>query len=375
METRLSKNITAGCVRIKNDVLTRSKRSSSIISNELLRKISHIEFYQGELLNRKEKLSAHISLLVEVKGRIQQMIKSLEYPREICLKCIEIRKNIPELKNDAVEKKLHFEVKLISDSQSFFEGMIDKLDEQIRKYRAKIYSLEEEIQRKTIALKTEKTNKHIKITDMDFESEKVVNLNLKQPYVNTQDSDWETDSLEILQSSDLELRVGENLKLHADESLLFKTNALITQSNLCNEAFVKCLAKHKDIKNTLEEKSSNINDEIQKIKQTIRDIEDMIVENEALKKLSEIRLRNRIDSTLSELLRDNVEKALTNEVKDLAEIRSLLSDEWSMTLSTLKTLTAAKNHYETLIHAEMDAIKADEVECLPLRSSMHYHIY
>lgn len=57
--------------------------------------------------------------------------------------------------------------------------MIDKLDEQIRKYRAKIYSLEEEIQRKTIALKTEKTNKHIKITDMDFESEKVVNLNLK----------------------------------------------------------------------------------------------------------------------------------------------------------------------------------------------------
>lgn len=91
METRLSKNITAGCVRIKNDVLTRSKRSSSIISNELLRKISHIEFYQGELLNRKEKLSAHISLLVEVKGRIQQMIKSLEYPREICLKCIEIR--------------------------------------------------------------------------------------------------------------------------------------------------------------------------------------------------------------------------------------------------------------------------------------------
>lgn len=152
----------------------------------------------------------------------------------------------------------------------------------------------------------------------------------RQPYVNTQDSDWETDSLEILQSSDLELRVGENLKLHADESLLFKTNALITQSNLCNEAFVKCLAKHKDIKNTLEEKSSNvnylkrsykikfskvitnlpiilivfqINDEIQKIKQTIRDIEDMIVENEALKKLSEIRLRNRIDSTLSELLR------------------------------------------------------------------------
>lgn len=91
MEIRISKNITAGCVRIKNDVSTRSKRSSNIINNELQRKISHIEFYHGELLNRKEKLTANISLLVEVKGRIQQMIKSMEYPREICLKCLEIR--------------------------------------------------------------------------------------------------------------------------------------------------------------------------------------------------------------------------------------------------------------------------------------------
>lgn len=71
------------------------------------------------------------------------------------------------------------EVELISDSQLFFESITDKIDEQIRRYRAKIYSLEEDIQKKMIALKTEKTNKNIKITDMDFESEKLVNLNLR----------------------------------------------------------------------------------------------------------------------------------------------------------------------------------------------------
>ena len=86
-----SRIITASCERIKKQIDDTIQQNASIIEKELNKKILLLEFYHTELVFRKERLTFHITELITIKEKIQRSINSLQYPKEICNQCIELR--------------------------------------------------------------------------------------------------------------------------------------------------------------------------------------------------------------------------------------------------------------------------------------------
>lgn len=77
------------------------------------------------------------------------------------------------MKNDSVEDELHEEIKLLGETETFFNNLLEDLREQLRKHRSVVFSIESDLRRKTATLKSEKLNDSIKLTDnFEIHSEK-----------------------------------------------------------------------------------------------------------------------------------------------------------------------------------------------------------
>lgn len=76
---------------------------------------------------------------------------------------------MPELQNDSVEEELHKEVKLLQETETFLSHLLEDLQEQLRKHRSTVFSMERDLLRKTTTLKSEKHNELIKLSD-EFET-------------------------------------------------------------------------------------------------------------------------------------------------------------------------------------------------------------
>ncbi|XKL68848.1 hypothetical protein PGB90_006617 [Kerria lacca] len=375
MEVRISKKIISDCNRNRNDICNIVEWKTQQTENELKKKIQNLEFYLNELVSQKETLTSNVMVLNSIKNRIEQSVKSLQYPKEICLKCIDLRKIVHDLCNDTVQNELKKETELIKNIEIFYNELLANIQEQLRKNRSVVYALEGDIQRKRKALKIEKQNQNLKITDLELIStcnEFIINtIDLK----NCQLVEWEENSQQILENAQTELKNSQKLKLDSEESLPTKTAKLIELHERCNEVFYKCDVHHKDIKNTLEIKLSNVNEQISQIKQSLKEIENSFADNELQMKLVQTRLNNRIRPSYPELLNDNVEMTLMEEQKQLSKIKDELNKNWHLVHSSLASLNKLKNSYETEIEDKIKIIKIDEVQCLPLRSSIHYHAY
>lgn len=94
MEVRISKKIISDCNRNRNDICNIVEWKTQQTENELKKKIQNLEFYLNELVSQKETLTSNVMVLNSIKNRIEQSVKSLQYPKEICLKCIDLRYRI-----------------------------------------------------------------------------------------------------------------------------------------------------------------------------------------------------------------------------------------------------------------------------------------
>lgn len=70
--------------------------------------------------------------------------------------------------NDTVQNELKKETELIKNIEIFYNELLANIQEQLRKNRSVVYALEGDIQRKRKALKIEKQNQNLKITDLEL---------------------------------------------------------------------------------------------------------------------------------------------------------------------------------------------------------------
>lgn len=91
METTTAKNAVMKCNRIKENIRCIVEQNSSVLTREFQKQIRKLEFYEKEEESKKKDLLEHVSSLKSIKSRIEQTQKSLQYPKEICTRCMEIR--------------------------------------------------------------------------------------------------------------------------------------------------------------------------------------------------------------------------------------------------------------------------------------------
>ncbi len=91
METRTAEIIVSDCNRVKESIRTASENNTRLLSNELQKNIKILEFFLNELTKGKENLIFDVTLIASTTNRVEQTVKSFQYPKEVCLKCLEIR--------------------------------------------------------------------------------------------------------------------------------------------------------------------------------------------------------------------------------------------------------------------------------------------
>lgn len=70
---------------------------------------------------------------------------------------------MPELQKDAVQNELLAEMKLLQETEIFFTNLLKELQEQLRKHRCVIFSLEADLHKKMTTLRLEKQNESIQL--------------------------------------------------------------------------------------------------------------------------------------------------------------------------------------------------------------------
>lgn len=91
MEFVISDKVVADCNRTKAETNYITDHQKRAVDYELSKKLHNLEFFRDELLTHKNHLNHEMNLLVPFESRIQQTKNSLEYPKQISLKCLETR--------------------------------------------------------------------------------------------------------------------------------------------------------------------------------------------------------------------------------------------------------------------------------------------
>ncbi|XP_065224980.1 tektin-1 [Planococcus citri] len=378
MEFVISDKVVADCNRAKRETSFITERQKQTVDYELSKKLQNLEYYRKELLTHKSNLNLEMNSFVPYEDRLKQTRNSLEYPKQISLKCLETREDRlgDDLRKDDVEIQLDREIKYIEQTQDLFDDLLGKVKEQLREYRSIVYSLERDFQNKESALAVEKQNASIKITDLslpeDFNS---IPKHTKDLLNDLAHLSWQDKSELLMNRSKSSIKNGRQLRFRIEELLASKTKDLIDQHNKCNEVFQKRISFYKDAKNKLEKQLSKINEQIFQMKQNMKELENAMAEKEPYLNVAQIRLNNRIQALHPELRKDEVETKLLKELHHLKATSNTLMSKYTLAQETLLSLNKAKDHLEREINVKTTSVKIDEVQCLTLRSSVHYHAY
>lgn len=86
-----SEKIIQDCARHGEEITFTTTQNIRRVENAIGQKIKILEFYIGELNFEKNRLTGDIETITSVIKRTEQTLKSLQYPKDTTLKCIEIR--------------------------------------------------------------------------------------------------------------------------------------------------------------------------------------------------------------------------------------------------------------------------------------------
>lgn len=86
-----SEKIIQDCAQNRDEITFTTTQNARRVENAVQQKIQILEFYIDELIENNGRLAGDIATLSSIVNRVEQTLKSLQYPRDTTLNCIEIR--------------------------------------------------------------------------------------------------------------------------------------------------------------------------------------------------------------------------------------------------------------------------------------------
>ncbi|XP_066601670.1 tektin-1 [Prorops nasuta] len=358
------------------------KKSEEIIKGNkeetdfrLKEKIEDIEYRKKELLFIRKEIFLEIDALNLYKERLYDTLSSLRRNAlVICEKCLEIREQRIgiDLVHDEVNRELTKESKTIKAAESTIIRTLEQTQEQIRRLKALMYSLDRDLQNKDSSLRIDKRNLLIK--------ENSINLNLYCGKTTLTPStanldDWILYTQTLTTEAAKEGNSAKQLRCYINHIINQTIEDLNSQKNLTDAAFLKRIGDTKATKTKLELQHTEIMRQAKEMGLNIERLQKAIEEKEPYMAVAQTRLGNRCQRPGFEMIYDRVESNLIKEISDIQEIVATLKQALAEAQASQRRLLQNQIQIEEEINIKTNTLKIDEVECMTMRQSISFYAY
>lgn len=370
-QQRIAEKLVAESKRVADETKDTTHTWQREVEHHIQERTSEIKFLIDELNKQKKTALIEENLLANYAKRLQSALNSLK-EKSMCItqKCCIYREGRigVDLVSDEVDRQLDRELKVIKGCFITLENSLKETCEQLRKLRAAIYLLDEDLGHKDKSLMIDQNNLTLRQTQEAVRNRKQLSIN-KCVYSIKQ---WEKRTYQNIQDNSKELNSAKQLRGYTDTLLKQVIEDLQSQTNQTNDAFEMRIKEMRHVKNLLEQKHSEVEHHISDVKRNVKVLKAELADREESLQLCLVRLSNRGLRQGLELTCDAVQNALGSEMRVLKENIQRLKKKIEENDAILRHLLHVKVMQEEEINIKANSIKIDEVDCMTLRRALRY---
>lgn len=373
-QQKLAERILDDSRKVVDQTIETAKSWKCDVDHSLKERMSEINFLVEELNKQKKDCLLEVEALeVYIKRIAAANNFLLESSLTICLKCLTLREGRigVDLVEDEVDRQLHQELKVVKGTQALMGKVGGEAKEQLRKLRAAMYLLDNDLEFKDTSLRIDENNLSLRPNSLQLSTAPAVDPKRLHICAYTI-TEWEQKTHHNIEQNARELNTAAQFRIYVDLLLKQFIEDMETQTMLTNNAFDLRIAETKHIKGVMEKKHHDTMNHINEINMNIVKLNKEIQDAEGYLKLCQTRLNNRATRPGLELTCDKVQGALYKELSGLQDSIQKLHQKMKENKASLRYMLHTQIMQEEEINIKANTLKIDEVDCLVMRKALRY---
>ncbi|XP_059386264.1 tektin-3-like [Carassius carassius] len=355
-------------VRMIQDKDQMTRRTQDTTSKNIGERLNDISFWRSELNHEIDNMVTEISVLMDVKRRLERALAETEGPLQVSHECLfhrEKRMSI-DLVHDDVEKDLIKEVEMIKSCQERMRRHLDRAIAQLASNRAAQHELERDLSDKVTAQRIDDRCHHLRNTSDGISYYR--GIDRMDPSISLPDS-WSKFTDDNILHSQSERAASHKLRDEIEILLNATSNEMWNQFNSVNVSFTNRISEMADAKNNLQAHLAKTLQEIFQTETLIEALKKAIRDKENPLKVAQTRLEERSRRPNIELCRDNPHHRLVTEVREIEDTIHKLRERLREAENTLQTLVKTKVTLEHDLSVKANSLFLDQEKCMGMRRS------
>ncbi|XP_030570702.1 tektin-1 [Drosophila novamexicana] len=370
-QEKLAERIVEESRRVVDETKDTTKNWQREVEHHMRERTSEIRFLVDELNRQKKTAALEDETLNTYRNRV---LNAIEFFKEkslaICKQCLILREGRigVDLCDDEVDRSLRRELKVIKGCQGLADAALKEAEEQIRKLRAAMYLLDQDLAAKDKSLAIDEKNLKLK----EFQQDLGKGQDLSKQHCQFSLTEWQAQTYENLEANAKALVSAGQLRAYIDLLLKQVCEDMQNQTDRTNEAFERRIAETKHVKQCLENKHKDTMDHIHQVQRNMNELEREMSDKQRAITLCQTRLSNRAHRPGLELTCDMVQDALYNELQALKASVCKLNQKLNENKASMRYLMHVQVMQEEEINIKANSCKIDEVDCMTLRQALKY---
>ncbi|XP_016101811.1 tektin-3 [Sinocyclocheilus grahami] len=355
-------------IRMIQDKDQITRRTQDTTSKNIGERLNDISFWRSELNHEIDNMVTEISVLTDVKRRLERALAETEGPLQVSQECLfhrEKRMSI-DLVHDDVEKDLIKEVEVIKSCQERMRRHLDRAIAQLASNRAAQHELERDLSDKVTAQRIDDRCHHLRNTSDGISYYR--GIDRLDPSISLPDS-WSKFTDDNILHSQSERAASHKLRDEIEFLLNATSNEMWNQFNSVNVSFTNRISEMADTKNNLQAHLAKTLQEIFQTETLIGALKKAIRDKENPLKVAQTRLEERSRRPNVELCRDNPHHRLVTEVREIEDTIHKLRERLREAENTLQTLVKTKVTLEHDLSIKANSLFLDQEKCMGMRKS------
>ncbi|XP_068162073.1 tektin-3 [Antennarius striatus] len=355
-------------IRLMQDREQLTRRTQENTSKNIGERLNDIVFWRSELSHEIDNMVTEISVLAEVKRRLERALAETEGPLQVSQECLyhrEKRMSI-DLVHDNVEKGLIKEVEVIKSCQERMRRHLDRAIAQLASNRAAQHELERDMSDKVTAQRIDDRCHHLRNTSDGIGYYR--GIERLDPSRSLPDS-WSKFTDENILHSQSQRAASHKLRDEIEILLNTTSNEMWNQFNDVNISFANRISETADAKNSLQTHLARTLQEIFQTELLIESLKKALRDKECPLKVAQTRLEERTHRPNVELCRDNPYHKLVSEVREIEDTIHKLQVRLVEAESTLQNLVETKMALEHDLSVKANSLFLEQEKCMSMRKS------
>ncbi|CUT99135.1 tektin a1 [Echinococcus multilocularis] len=348
-----------------------SKADFQNTTERLRERLTDLHLWKTEMEKEILKVIDMSESLLRRLAELNTSLKALDECVLLTTDCLNARQRRfgEDLQQDEVELQLIKELDILNKAIALIKRSIEQVNDQLNRNRLAKTNLEKAWSDKHEADMLDTEGAHLTPESTNKQHYAGEARSWPQAAQSTVKS-WTQHAHDLILSSEHERIASDNLLQLCENILHDVERDVIQQKDTVNAAFQRRLDEYECEKKNLTDKLRKTCDEIAKMEQSIKELENAIVAKDAHVQTVQTRLHLHNQRQNVENCRDPPQKAMLDEMHNVEETIDKLRNQLSNTENNLRHLQDEQMALEKQIHMKNASIQVDRDHCA--RHRMHF---